>query len=179
MPSVRPRLTAAVRLSTSSLSRMWLTCSFDCVEGDHELFGDPRVGLACGEQIEHFDLTGGQLLDQSGHRRRRGGTPTTGRDVVLTEGTQQPREIVDRDCATAKFGAPLPDHPIEQRLHWRALVDKHPDVPIGSAKRQRLGEDVRRGSVVAPCGEGQRLQRAYLDDPARAALGICCRVDAQ
>ena len=61
--------------------------------------------------------------------------------------------------------------PGQQRAHRLAFVGEHPDIALRAAQGQRPGQGLRRGVLVAAGGQGQRLQRADLDEAAGPVLG--------
>ena len=64
---------------------------FHGVEGDHQLLGDARVRGARGQQRQDFQLAGGQLVNQAGHRR--GGLPLRRHGACLTTGAQERGQV--------------------------------------------------------------------------------------
>ena len=100
-----------------------------------------------------------------------------GLGVLLVERPQQPGQVVEWDGAGGGVFGPLGrDQPAEQGTHRRAFVGEDPDVALGTAEGERLGQGIHRGRVVAAGRQRQRLQREYLDDATHPALGGRCGV---
>jgi hypothetical protein len=63
------------------------------------------------------------------------------------------------------------DQAAQQGAYWRALVGEHPDISLGAGQGEGIGQGVDRACLLAVGRQGERLQRAYLDDAASPALG--------
>ena len=174
-PSCRARVTASVRLAAPSLPSTWLTCFLTVSRVTTSSAGDGLVRPARGQHLEHFQLAAGQRLDNARYSRS-GPWPGTWRRVPGVEGPLEPRQAAERDLCGGLAGPLGRDQPDQQRGHRRALVGEDPDVALWAGQRQSRGQGVHRRGLLAAGRQGQRPQRAGLDEAACPVLGCRRRV---
>jgi DNA-binding transcriptional LysR family regulator len=87
----------------------------------------------------------------------------------LTEGPEKLGQIAERDVARGLVCPLRRDQVGNRRGHRRALVGEHPDVALGGAEHERLGQS------VTSQGLGERLDRT-LEELGKTAPGLQVRL---
>ena len=80
-------------------------------------------------------------------------------------------EVSERHSGCLQVLPARGDEPPEHGGQRGALVGEDPDVTLGLAEAERLGQGVHRAGLLAGCRQGQCPERLDLDDAARPALG--------
>ncbi len=96
--------------------------------------------------------------------------PGPGFGVRRVERALDPGQAAERDLGGGLPGPLGGDQPAEQRGHRGAFVGEDPDVALGTGQHERPGQGIHRGGFLAAGGQGQRPQRADLDDAAGPGL---------
>jgi hypothetical protein len=103
--------------------------------------------------------------------------PAPGGAGLSPNAPQHPGQAAKRDTADRGPLRPLGrDQRAQQRGHRRALIGEHPDITLRAGQRERPGQGVHRGVLLAGGRQCESPQRADLDDAARPVLADGRRV---